>query len=173
MDREAWRAAAHGLQSVGHVWATELNCTEAWIHPSSNSSSTPPKGGLVCSLNKIKRKGEVFFYMPSLPVLSGFKFSLLTHAGEAKINSRTFFIIKSTVPSCLFPFTCLWASLHAPREFRKAAFYAFSAWQARQGDEFGFLTMTELNRVLLLHGVWSWGSFLARSEEHTSELQSR
>ena len=30
----------------------------------------------MCSLNKIKRKGEVFFYMPSLPVLSGFKFSL-------------------------------------------------------------------------------------------------
>ena len=24
MDREAWRAAVHGLQSVGHDWATEL-----------------------------------------------------------------------------------------------------------------------------------------------------
>ena len=25
MDREAWRAAAHGLQRVGHSWATDLN----------------------------------------------------------------------------------------------------------------------------------------------------
>ena len=25
MDREAWRAAVHGLQRVGHDWATELN----------------------------------------------------------------------------------------------------------------------------------------------------
>ena len=23
MDREAWRAAVHGLQSIGHDWATE------------------------------------------------------------------------------------------------------------------------------------------------------
>ena len=28
MDREAWRAAAHGSQRVGHDWATELNWTE-------------------------------------------------------------------------------------------------------------------------------------------------
>ena len=28
MDREAWRAAVHGLQRVGHYWATELNWTE-------------------------------------------------------------------------------------------------------------------------------------------------
>ena len=26
MDREAWYAAVHGSQSVGHDWATELNC---------------------------------------------------------------------------------------------------------------------------------------------------
>ena len=26
MDREAWRATVHGLQRVGHHWATELNC---------------------------------------------------------------------------------------------------------------------------------------------------
>ena len=25
MDREAWRAAIHGVQRVGHDWATELN----------------------------------------------------------------------------------------------------------------------------------------------------
>ena len=25
MDREAWRAAIHGLQRVGHDWVTELN----------------------------------------------------------------------------------------------------------------------------------------------------
>ena len=28
MDREAWRAAVHGLQRVRHDWATELNGTE-------------------------------------------------------------------------------------------------------------------------------------------------
>ena len=25
MDREAWHAAIHGVQRVGHDWATELN----------------------------------------------------------------------------------------------------------------------------------------------------
>ena len=32
MDREAWRAAVHGVARVGHDWATELNWTEdlAW-----------------------------------------------------------------------------------------------------------------------------------------------
>ena len=28
VDREAWRAAVHGSQRVGHDWATELNWTE-------------------------------------------------------------------------------------------------------------------------------------------------
>ena len=28
MDREAWRAAVHGLERVGHDWATKLNWTE-------------------------------------------------------------------------------------------------------------------------------------------------
>ena len=27
MDREAWRAAVHGVAKVGHNWATELNWT--------------------------------------------------------------------------------------------------------------------------------------------------
>ena len=27
-DREAWRAAVHGLQRVGHDWVTELNWTD-------------------------------------------------------------------------------------------------------------------------------------------------
>ena len=36
MDREAWRAAIHGSQRVGHDWATELN----WlVH---GSGSWPP-----------------------------------------------------------------------------------------------------------------------------------
>ena len=30
MDREAWRAAIHGLQRVRHDWATELNWTVWW-----------------------------------------------------------------------------------------------------------------------------------------------
>ena len=32
MDREAWRAAVHGLQRIGHDWATELNWTELLTH---------------------------------------------------------------------------------------------------------------------------------------------
>ena len=28
MDREAWRAAVHGVKRVGHDWATELNWTD-------------------------------------------------------------------------------------------------------------------------------------------------
>ena len=31
MDREAWRAAIHGSQRVGHDWATELNWTDGWF----------------------------------------------------------------------------------------------------------------------------------------------
>ena len=26
MDREAWRAAVHGVTKIQHEWATELNC---------------------------------------------------------------------------------------------------------------------------------------------------
>ena len=28
VDREAWRAAVHGVTKVGHDWETELNWTE-------------------------------------------------------------------------------------------------------------------------------------------------
>ena len=28
MDREAWRAAVHGIARSGHDWVTELNCTD-------------------------------------------------------------------------------------------------------------------------------------------------
>ena len=31
MDREAWRAAVHGLQRVGHDWVTELNWTDPLV----------------------------------------------------------------------------------------------------------------------------------------------
>ena len=31
MDREAWHAAVHGVQTVGHDWATELSWTEIKI----------------------------------------------------------------------------------------------------------------------------------------------
>ena len=30
MGREAWRAAVHGSQRVGHDWVTELNWTDGW-----------------------------------------------------------------------------------------------------------------------------------------------
>ena len=33
MDREAWRAVAHGSQSVGHDWATEPNLEQVWDSP--------------------------------------------------------------------------------------------------------------------------------------------
>ena len=33
MDREAWRAAVHGSQRVGHDWATELDWTEQCLLP--------------------------------------------------------------------------------------------------------------------------------------------
>ena len=32
MDREAWHADVHGLQRVGHDWATELNWSEHIFH---------------------------------------------------------------------------------------------------------------------------------------------
>ena len=41
MDREAWRAAVHGLQRVRHDWATEMNWTElswSWSLPSGDFS---------------------------------------------------------------------------------------------------------------------------------------
>ena len=31
MDREAWRAAIHGIQRVGHDWATERNWTSEYL----------------------------------------------------------------------------------------------------------------------------------------------
>ena len=31
MDREAWCAAIHGLQRVGHDWATELNWSNVYV----------------------------------------------------------------------------------------------------------------------------------------------
>ena len=31
MDREAWCAAVHGLQRVGHDWAMELNWRAKWV----------------------------------------------------------------------------------------------------------------------------------------------
>ena len=35
MDREAWRAAVHGSQRVGHDWATKLNW--AGMHSNENA----------------------------------------------------------------------------------------------------------------------------------------
>ena len=34
MDRDAWCAAVHGVQRVGHDWVTELNCVKSirWAH---------------------------------------------------------------------------------------------------------------------------------------------
>ena len=52
MDREAWRAAIHGLQRVGHNWVTELNWTEEamstriyCMEPGRNCTS-PEKSGI-------------------------------------------------------------------------------------------------------------------------------
>ena len=35
MDREAWHAAVHGVERVGHDWATELNWTDSKIYSKS------------------------------------------------------------------------------------------------------------------------------------------
>ena len=37
MDREAWHAAIHGFQSIGHHWSTELNWTDAYHALSSRN----------------------------------------------------------------------------------------------------------------------------------------
>ena len=52
MDREAWRAAIHGSQRVGHYWATELNWTE-WLDLifSKNWRLQSESGGMFCSIN--------------------------------------------------------------------------------------------------------------------------
>ena len=48
MDREAWRAAIHGSQRVGHDWVTELNWTEdrkIWLIVPFALTSVPGKYG--------------------------------------------------------------------------------------------------------------------------------
>ena len=40
MDREAWCAAVHGSQRIGHDWATELNWTELWFFSFPRSLSS-------------------------------------------------------------------------------------------------------------------------------------
>ena len=44
MDREAWRAAVHGVAKVGHDWATELNWTDTPPSPLTVFKSEAEKG---------------------------------------------------------------------------------------------------------------------------------
>ena len=55
MDRKAWRAAIHGVQRVGHDWATELNWTElnSTMRPQSHDSLEPNYFPKTSSLNTI------------------------------------------------------------------------------------------------------------------------
>ena len=41
LDREAWRAAIHGLQKVGHEWATELNWSLGFLIQLDSLSVSP------------------------------------------------------------------------------------------------------------------------------------
>ena len=57
MDREAWRSAIHGVQRVGHDWATELNWTKS-------SFPSPPSPSQFHSL-------ILWIWLFLIPVISG------------------------------------------------------------------------------------------------------
>ena len=54
MDREAWCAAVHGLQRVGHDWAAELNCLNTnsmlWLPLEENEHLPPYHEHLIASV---------------------------------------------------------------------------------------------------------------------------
>ena len=57
MDREAWRAAIHGVaKRVGHDWATELNWTE-WLVMLNT---------MIKAFNKLGMKGTYFNLINSM-----------------------------------------------------------------------------------------------------------
>ena len=52
MDREAWRAAIHGLQRVGHDWVAELNWTELkYIEGQGLGDGAGGEGGCIILLS--------------------------------------------------------------------------------------------------------------------------
>ena len=80
MDREAWRAAIHRSQRVGHDWATELNWEEAiwhfyslpgnqqFCHCYSNLSWTVFFGSLLTVLSKVKAYicSKALYFLPAI-----------------------------------------------------------------------------------------------------------
>ena len=60
IDREAWHAAVHGSQRVGHDWATELNWTDPRHIPFTNLFCLRSPYSC-CSLS------PEFFFLPSKP----------------------------------------------------------------------------------------------------------
>ena len=53
MDREAWRAAVHGVSKIGHDWATELNWTDTWT-----SSFKRVAGDLILLLEQAQERRQ-------------------------------------------------------------------------------------------------------------------
>ena len=55
MNREAWRAAVHGLQKVGHNWATEQQqYPETWGFPGGTSDKEP-----ACKWRRERDEGSI------------------------------------------------------------------------------------------------------------------
>ena len=48
MDREAWHAASHVFQRVGHDWVNELNWTTSFCTPMPNLPVTPDVSSYFC-----------------------------------------------------------------------------------------------------------------------------
>ena len=67
MDREAWRAAVHGVCRVGHDWATELN----WTEPAQEWKEGPVPSSDPDSLGQgsiARDKQREFYLLPTVTV---------------------------------------------------------------------------------------------------------
>ena len=62
VDREAWHAAIHGAQRVGHDWVTELNWTELNNYLQPTKQSTLKKDHVIWPLKKTKYENHYLMY---------------------------------------------------------------------------------------------------------------
>ena len=65
-DKEAWHAAVHGLQRVGHNWATELNRTETAAGQTSLSFIISQRWLKLMSIESVMPPNHLFLYCPLL-----------------------------------------------------------------------------------------------------------